>query len=1042
MPIICTPISMTTVHDGEDGNNGVDGYNTCVVPLYRRSTTPLTNSDRPNGTLTYSFTTNKLTGTGFNGWSQDIPATTSGTKLYVTMATARSKDFYDEIAANEWATPVEYVADGMNSATVIIYKRSSTQPDNNDRPANGVVYTFADASLSGTLNGWSKTIPATDGNPLWVRQATAVSSSATDTIDSSEWSGDSNGKAVKMTEDGINSAVVPLYRRSATALTNSDRPTGKLTYTFSTGALSGTASYFNSWSQSIPATTPGTKLYVTMATARSTTDTDEIAANEWATPVEYVADGMNSAPVVIYKRADSIASNDTPADGCEYTFSTGALSGTLNGWSTAIPNDNGKPCWVRHATAVSTSTKDVINASEWSAAQKHVESGTSPYFADLDNEMDSVACDSDGHVTSEQYIESNVSFFCGNVKQTIKSSGGVACNIGGYPLSDSYAAEGSPTPATTYRAVVTGLGTTSAKVKIYIKSGTSITSTNITIEVKATIGGSDQTCVVTMTMNGIRPGAAGEKAVTYNLLPSVSEINVGRTDSGGYNPSTFRLTCGYKKSVGGTITSVDDATTRIDSKYYIYYRRRYRSSQSWETSYYRYDYYRNDASHSLLALDVTTYDKVEFIICTCAYTSFLVTNLGNYTLIDKETVPVVADGAKGESITGKTGKLCYIAGIYDPSIQYTCNDDQTVAVEVETSSSVSEIWVLTATPPSAGYAPSDSSPYWSKGLNSYNLVRAKYLFSDFAKLGSGVVSGDWLYSANGKIDGTAYNNGANYGSTGKPGYMFFDPDTPMGYRNLGISATEFTNTSYTTKGSGFSLSGGNRIIKVTGTVTGGTMYVTVYKGGSATEVEVSFVGAGSEYIVLTNVSAGTNFYVKARVSTSAAKGTISSCEVISFAPNYAVDLLTGRSYQTDCFINGFIRKKKTTITTSNISQYKRDDIASATVLDFDKCGSFIELSTGTYGYLTLPLMSAYLASRYTSKQIDDIRSFVGTTMLIYNKSGRDIPMTLKYNSDGSMTSGTLRDGNCVELECCLKADDNDGKEIIYWKVIDYAEPVN
>lgn len=727
MPIICTPISMTTVHDGEDGNNGVDGYNTCVVPLYRRSTTPLTNSDRPNGTLTYSFTTNKLTGTGFNGWSQDIPATTSGTKLYVTMATARSKDFYDEIAANEWATPVEYVADGMNSA-----------------------------------------------------------------------------------------------------------------------------------------------------------------------------------PVAIYKRADSIANNDTPADGCEYTFSTGALSGTLNGWSTAIPNDNGKPCWVRHATAVSTSTKDFINASEWSAAQKLVESGTSPYFADLDNEMDSVACDSDGHVTSEQYIESNVSFFCGNVKQTIKSSGGVACNIGGYPLSDSYAAEGSPTPATAYRAVVTGLGTTSAKVKIYIKGGTSITSTNITIEVKATIGGSDQTCVVTMTMNGIRPGAAGEKAVTYNLLPSVSEINVGRTDSGGYNPSTFQLTCGYKKSVGGTITSVDDATTRIDSKYYIYYRRRYRSSQSWETSYYRYDYYRNDASHSLLALDVTTYDKVEFIICTCAYTSFLVTNLGNYTLIDKETVPVVADGAKGESITGKTGKLCYIAGIYDPAVQYTCNDDQTVAVEVEKSGSSSEIWVLTSTPPSAGYAPSDSSPYWSKGLNAYNLVRAKYLFSDFAKLGSGVVSGDWLYSANGTIDGSNYNNGANYGRTGKPGYMFFDKDAPLGSRNLNIAAEGFVNTSYETKGSAFSLSGGNRIIKVTVNVTGGTMTVTVYKGSSATGVEVTFAGYGSQYIVLTNVSAGTNFYIKAKVSTGAATGTIVSCVAISFAPKFAVDLLTGKSYQNDAYIKGEI----------------------------------------------------------------------------------------------------------------------------------------
>lgn len=532
--------------------------------------------------------------------------------------------------------------------------------------------------------------------------------------------------------------------------------------------------------------------------------------------------------------------------------------------------------------------------------------GTSPYFADLDNEMDSVACDSDGHVTSEQYIESNVSFFCGNVKQTIKSSGGVACNIGGYPLSDSYAAEGSPTPATAYRAVVTGLGTTSAKVKIYIKSGTSITSTNITIEVKATINGSDETCVVTMTMNGIRPGAAGEKAVTYNLLPSVSEINVGRTDSGGYNPSTFQLTCGYKKSVGGTIDSVNDAPTKIDSKYYIYYRRRTRSSQDWEGTYYRYDYWRGDANHSLLSLDVATYDKVEFILCDCAYTSFSVSNIGNYTLIDKETVPVVADGAKGQSVKGDPGKLCYIAGIYDPAVQYTCNDDQTVAVEVEKSGSSSEIWVLTSTPPSAGYAPSDSSPYWSKGLNAYNLVRAKYLFSDFAKLGSGVVSGDWLYSANGTIDGSNYNNGANYGSTGKPGYMFFDKDAPLGSRNLNIAAEGFVNTSYETKGSAFSLSGGNRIIKVTGNVTGGTMTVTVYKGGSATGVEVTFAGYGSQYIVLTNVSAGTNFYIKAKVSTGAATGTIVSCVAISFAPKFAVDLLTGKSYQNDAYIKGEI----------------------------------------------------------------------------------------------------------------------------------------
>ena len=51
----------------------------------------------------------------------------------------------------------------------------------------------------------------------------------------------------------------------------------------------------------------------------------------------------------------------------------------MNGWSTQIPNSNGKPCWVRHATAVSNTNTDTINASEWSSATKLVENGDVGY---------------------------------------------------------------------------------------------------------------------------------------------------------------------------------------------------------------------------------------------------------------------------------------------------------------------------------------------------------------------------------------------------------------------------------------------------------------------------------------------------------------------------------------------------------------------------------------------------------------------------------------------------------------------------------------
>ena len=192
-------------------------------------------------------------------------------------------------------------------------------------------------------------------------------------------------------DNGYSTVVVQLFKRSATALGNNDRPNGTLIYNFSSGILSNSrgetsGTGFNGWSQTAPSATFGTKLYVTMATARSLDATDEILSNEWSTPSEYVADGMSCAPIIIYKRAAS-QPTDKPADGCVYTFATGVLSGTLNGWSTQIPAHDGNPCWVRHATAASSSTTDTINASEWSdPAVKLAEDGKNAIRLAIDNE--------------------------------------------------------------------------------------------------------------------------------------------------------------------------------------------------------------------------------------------------------------------------------------------------------------------------------------------------------------------------------------------------------------------------------------------------------------------------------------------------------------------------------------------------------------------------------------------------------------------------------------------------------------------------------
>lgn len=156
-------------------------------------------------------------------------------------------------------------------------------------------------------------------------------------------------------------------------------------------------------------------------------------------------------------------------------------------------------------------------------------------------------------------------------------------------------------------------------------------------------------------------------------------------------------------------------------------------------------------------------------------------------------------GANGP--TGATGKMCYIAGEYSDDIEYTSNSSQTVAVEVPIEGSdETELWVLVAdtnwqrsgSTVTAKYSPSNqgSLGIWEKALNNYSLVRTKYLFADFASLGSAVISGDFLFSRNGHIGDKEYINGETVKyinsqgvevDTGKPAYLWFKGDSEAVY---------------------------------------------------------------------------------------------------------------------------------------------------------------------------------------------------------------------------------------------------------------------
>lgn len=353
--------------DGATGSTGTAGINAASVFLYQRSASP---PSVPGSTLTYTFATGVLSGT-LGSWTQTIPS--GSNPIYVTIATAAANTATDTIGTGEWQTPSVLAqngadgAAGLNAASVFLYQRSASPPS---VPGSTLTYTFATGALSGTLGSWTQTVPA-GSNPLYVTTATAAASTATDTIATGEWATPTvmaqDGATGSTGTAGLHNALVYLFQRSGSAPSG---PGSTLTYTFATGALSGT---LGSWTQAVPA--GSNPLYVTVATASSNTATDTIGTGEWTTPQIMAQDGAtgaagsNNAIVFLYQRGASGAPTLPSGSAATYTFSTGAVTGgTLNGWTTAIPASDGNPLYVTAQQASSNTSTASLPAGSWAAA--------------------------------------------------------------------------------------------------------------------------------------------------------------------------------------------------------------------------------------------------------------------------------------------------------------------------------------------------------------------------------------------------------------------------------------------------------------------------------------------------------------------------------------------------------------------------------------------------------------------------------------------------------------------------------------------------
>ena len=243
----------------------------------------------------------------------------------------------------------------------------------------------------------------------------------------------------------------------------------------------------------------------------------------------------------------------------------------------------------------------------------------SAFVVDLDNDYSSVALDVSGSTIAvfDMYVKPMAYYGATDILSE--------CSIG---IANS-ANVNNNIQITTTAFKTTG-------IRIRIEAGKSLSAVNdIVFALTHPVYGRRET---TFTLGGVRSGSNGAPAVTYDMLPSLSVFSFARTASGGLTPASRNLTMTIRKTTGSTTEekTISDCGLTV----------RYSTSAMPQSK----------TSGTEFGSSLTVYSNDDF---THVY---LAAFNASGVLVDRETIPVVKDGANGQNgiiyyITASVGSL-------------------------------------------------------------------------------------------------------------------------------------------------------------------------------------------------------------------------------------------------------------------------------------------------------------------------------------------------------------------------------------------------
>ena len=259
--------------------------------------------------------------------------------------------------------------------------------------------------------------------------------------------------------------------------------------------------------------------------------------------------------------------------------------------------------------------------------------GASPYFADLDNEIDSVSCNSEWHPFQPE-----------NIVTTVASAwkGSNDLPISSVEISDTSTGGTVYPNGTNVNGIIVSWTITSNNANIscnILSSATVIEKQIFCIKITCNDNGTSVVRYLYFTVNAI------QSTVTYNIAPSMSSIK--RLSDGTYYPSNSEpMRCRIKKNDGGTV-SYFEPTGSFDGM----------------TLYYTRDDISSFATYNYLYPPLISAASREF--------RFEIRTDLSGTVVDKENVPVIYDGLDGSK--GEPGTSPYFADLDNEMESLACD---------------------------------------------------------------------------------------------------------------------------------------------------------------------------------------------------------------------------------------------------------------------------------------------------------------------------------------------------------------------------------